>query len=159
MVQDAKTRSHLRVTLCRTRTSSHVAMLLYLHSLRNYQQENRIISLTCTSGVIKKLQVLFSEYTVSRNHYLSCSHLFSPKQPFISISMHNNKCTCFGLLQSSHLKNRYDALFTHTHTHTHKHTHTHTPHSSGTALPARSEYAPVSLLHVTFSETMKLPRS
>lgn len=67
--------------------------------------------------------------TVSRNHYLSFSHLFSPKRPFIYISIHNSQCKCFGPLQSSHLKNRYVALFTHIHTHTHRIYHTeHFPH-------------------------------
>jgi len=61
MVQDAKTRPRLRVTLRCTYISCHVAILLRLHSLRNYQQGNRIISLTCTSGVIKKLLVLLTE--------------------------------------------------------------------------------------------------
>jgi hypothetical protein len=114
MVQDAKTRSRLRVTLCCTYISCHVAILLCLRTLRNYQQENCIISFTCTSGVIKNLQVLFTEQTVSRNHYLSCSQVFSPKQAYIYISTLNNQCKCCGPLQSSHLKNRYVTLFTHT---------------------------------------------
>ena len=61
MVQVAKTRPRLRVTLWCTDISCHVAILLCLNILRNYQQENRIISLTCTSGVTKKLRVLFTE--------------------------------------------------------------------------------------------------
>jgi hypothetical protein len=96
----------------------------------------------------KKLLVLFTEYTVSRNHYLICSQMFSPKQTFIYISMHKNQCKCCSPLQSLHLKNRYVALFTHT--------HTHTPHSSGRALP---ECASISPLHVSCSETMNLTRS
>jgi len=75
--------------------------------------------------------------------------MFSPKQSFGYISMHNNQCKCCGPLQSSHLKNRYLALFT----------DTHIPHSSGRALPARLEYASISPLHVSCSETMNLTRS